>query len=378
MLHQFLTFQLHPIFWYCISYILGISSKTPKILGYQQLALIAILLIFFKSYKSIYRFFLNSTLILFFFILGIYTYNKTIQDYYDLKQPLLNKNFNCCAVVNNIENKKTKHFNYCLTLLTKYIEYGVSPLDNKNIKLKKIIKIYINQKTDLKLGDIILINNLKISKNKNEIFEQYLIKEDILDIKFEKKLHYTLLNNCSDDFFEKINSLQKTVANNLIGKMSKTTGTLFSSIFLGNKSNNFNNLESLKEKFNYWGIFHYLARSGLHVILIILIWSILLSFIPCPFIIKQIIMTLMLLVYTILTWSSISYLRAFITFLLYKICIIKNLPIHCIHILTLTCFLILLHNPLHLFYLDFQLSFCLTFALAWYNETQLRISRDCA
>ncbi len=66
------------------------------------------------------------------------------------------------------------------------------------------------------------------------------------------------------------------------------------------------------------------------------------------------------------------YARALYTFILYKICILHKRPSHLVYLLSLVCFFVLLDNPMQLFFLDFQLSFTLTFALAWFNQISSR------
>ena len=104
-------------------------------------------------------------------------------------------------------------------------------------------------------------------------------------------------------------------------------------------------------------------------------WHYLLRFFPLHFFLKQLILLLLVLLYHLFTFPSISFLRALITYILYKICVFQNLSYNPLHILSLTTFGVLLVNPFQLFFLDFQLSFGLTFALAWFNEVRLRRQR---
>ena len=155
----------------------------------------------------------------------------------------------------------------------------------------------------------------------------------------------------------------------LKNKMNASSFTFFSSLFLGNKTNSFH-YEKLKDHFKRWGLSHYLARSGLHLILFIALWQFLLRFIPLAFIIKHLILSCIVVLYFIFSWPSLPFIRSCITYFVYFIYILCNKQIDSLHILTLVTWLILLSNPVQLFSLDFQLSFGLTFALIWFSRLQ--------
>ena len=154
---------------------------------------------------------------------------------------------------------------------------------------------------------------------------------------------------------------RNTTYEKLSKKLSRKTATFFSSIFLGTKA--FSPIDKTKEAFGFWGLAHYLARSGLHIVLLIFAWSLLLNIIPLPFWQKRIILLCVTLFYTALTWSSISFMRALGVFILYEVGRIFKYQMNFLHILSFVCITILISNPLQLFFLDFQLSFALTFAL---------------
>lgn len=155
---------------------------------------------------------------------------------------------------------------------------------------------------------------------------------------------------------------------------SPSTYALFSSLFLGYKWNE--PIEKNREifsSFKFWGISHYLARSGLHLAILIMLWITLLSYIPLSWYKKQWILIISSLFYFMCTWTSVSFLRALLTFIFGRLFIYFNKPFPLIHIISLTAFSLLIHNPIVLFFLDFQLSFGMTFVLAWLsNLSQVR------
>ncbi|MGB8366809.1 MAG: ComEC/Rec2 family competence protein, partial [Candidatus Babeliales bacterium] len=159
---------------------------------------------------------------------------------------------------------------------------------------------------------------------------------------------------------------------NIEKKMSSKTFLFFSSLFLGNRTIQKEKIQSMSEQFKKWGISHLLARSGIHLTIFIFTWQAIFSLIPLSFALKQYILILISIVYFIFSWPSISFIRAFSIFMLYQLCTIINRPTHFLHFCLLTCFLFLIFNPMQLFFLDFQLSFSLTFVLGWFNQLYQR------
>lgn len=141
----------------------------------------------------------------------------------------------------------------------------------------------------------------------------------------------------------------------------KKMGSLLNTLFLGTRDA-FPDFE-LRETFNRWGIAHYLARSGLHIVILMYAWLTVLSYLPIHLICRRFFTLLLALFYYILTIPSISFTRAVVLFLLINSALIFNKKPHGLHILTLICFLTLIINPFHLFFLDFQLTFALTYSL---------------
>ena len=145
---------------------------------------------------------------------------------------------------------------------------------------------------------------------------------------------------------------------------------LFSTIFLGAHTRDKNTFDDIREDFITWGIAHYLARSGLHLIVIIVMLMFFLKKIPLNFSVKQIIILFFVICYSLFSWTSISYLRAFLMLILHMICRACSVEYQPFHIMMITTLCVVLDNPFQLFFLDFQLSFLLTGALAWHSFLQ--------
>jgi ComEC/Rec2-related protein len=151
-------------------------------------------------------------------------------------------------------------------------------------------------------------------------------------------------------------------------KMTLTTKAAFNSIFLGNKLWYKKELGKIKNNFQVWGLIHYLARSGLHLVIIATIWQSVCVMIQVPIIISNVVVLFFMIIFSLLSWPALPFIRAFIMLASYKLCNFFELQTNLLHILNISCILTLLNNPTSLFFLDFQLSFSLTYGLVLFNE----------
>lgn len=99
--------------------------------------------------------------------------------------------------------------------------------------------------------------------------------------------------------------------------------------------------------------------------MIIAILQKIVSILPIPFMARTLLGGILVSAYALLTWSSISFIRAILAFFIFILSTLLWAPSHGLYRLTLVCFLILICNPFQLFFLDFQLSFLITFTLVW-------------
>lgn len=300
---------------------------------------------------------------------GITHYQSIIDTHNLFINKIHNRTISITGVIENIYTTENQFCPLCVTLEIKEIISSGEILYGYPNK----IVLYTSQNPELHVGDRITIANVRIKPIFNESFTTYLIKENILTTLFIKKNDYTVYKmpmSLNRFIFEK----REKIVEKLLLKMDTQTRNLFSLLFLGNKRIKKNDLNELSIIFKKWGISHYLARSGLHLIAFVYIWQKIFSLIPIPFIIKQIIILIISFIYLFFTWSSISFLRAFFTFFIIKICLLQKKTYNSLNVIALVVIIFLLHNPLQLFSLDFQLSFALTCALAWYNRTIKKVN----
>ncbi len=362
---HFVYFSLPPLFWItlaCIGGIIGKAYSPSVFLHFLFALLIAATFCLYLFCKCSLQTVVTSCLVYTVFLFAGWHYERIIAQHTTFYTTFVNKPVSCTAYVCSCETTANR-FKHAVTITTQTIKY-----DNKTVPARYTIKMHLLYKPQFYVGDTIHVKNLVIKPVTNHSFENYLIKEGVIATLFLPKIDYTLIKHPGYSFNRFLAHTRQRVTENILKKMSKQTGALFSSIFLGTKPADTHMLERIKEQFTQWGIVHYLARSGLHVILIVLLWAMLLRLIPLPFFVKQCIMLFLIVLYHILTWPSISFMRALITFVLYRLCALRTLPAHPLALLSITTLAVLLYNPLELFFLDFQLSFGLTAALAWFSE----------
>lgn len=228
----------------------------------------------------------------------------------------------------------------------------------------QLLFFYTKHCPDITVADTITIRNIRIKKPSSLSFNNYLLKEGVAATVFAPYNNYTLVHRPTYSYIRWLYNLKNNTLRSLLGKMQAQSYHLFASLFLGNKPVPKKIIENAREHFNTWGVTHYLARSGLHMVIVAMVWQILLSFIPFSYTVRTMLLILLSIIYGLLSWPSVSFNRALMSFVLYKMCNLLLMPTHFLHVVTVVCLAVLIHNPMHLFFLDFQLSFGLTFALA--------------
>lgn len=139
-------------------------------------------------------------------------------------------------------------------------------------------------------------------------------------------------------------------------------------LFFGNK--NHASYATVRRSFAAWGLSHYLARSGLHIALIIMFLSFFFSLIACPYWLSFLCISVFLWGYWLLSWSSISFVRALVLWLLYASGIALHRRPNSLYLLSLVTLGTLLYEPYNGFCIDFQLSFFLTGVLVLHAYTR--------
>ena len=367
---NFYTFTTPPLFPTTLGFILGILCQSLTHTLYNPFlflsSIITIFLVMIRAIKIIPFNPPNLFIMLFLaFIAGAILYQNQLNKHEQFYYQTQNQHFDIIGTVTDIATNNHATMKTSITLQTNNIKKTSSkvwqPLDKK-------ILIYTAYRHKICVGDVITLLKIQFKKPQNSSFNHYLVKKEIAASLFIYRLIYTLEYRPSWSLNRWIFNQKERLFNNIQKKMSSKTFTFFSSLFLGNRTTLKTKIQSMNEQFKKWGISHLLARSGIHLTIFIFTWQTLLCFLPLSFIIKQYILIIFSIIYFIFSWPSVSFARAFSIFALYQLCNLSKRPAHFLHLLFLTCFLFLILNPMQLFFLDFQLSFSLTFALAWFNQ----------
>ncbi len=310
------------------------------------------------------------------FTLGGLVYQKQIADHDVFFHSISSQKTTCIATIiaeeSDIFNPRIKQ-----TLLVRLEKiYTDIPTPGNWRRVNTRLQLQLARQADVHTGDTIAITEIPIKKTSHDSFNFYLIKEGIATAVFLPKLPYILIARPRFSIRRIVWNLKTDMLYRIKEKLSPKTFALFSSIFLGNRHIVKKEMDTIKEYYKTWGISHHLARAGLHLIIFITLWGLLLNLAPLPLLYKQLGLLIICTIYLFLSWTSIPFIRAFFTLVLYKLCTISKVSTNTVHALTIVTFFTLLTNPAQLFFLDFQLSFGITGALAWFNlilQTQKRV-----
>jgi predicted membrane metal-binding protein len=171
-----------------------------------------------------------------------------------------------------------------------------------------------------------------------------------------------------EDIFGKIFKTKKKIFENAAKSLSTKASNYFRLIFLGEKSPD-EKLSQTRRNFLKWGIVHYLARSGLHITIFILIWQLFMHLFGWNLRMKSLITGSSVSIYGILSWPAVSFYRALVLFYAVNTAVIIDRDAKTTFILPLITMIFIIINPFLVLFLDFQLTFGLTFTLifSWFR-----------
>lgn len=348
------NFRTYHLWMMTLAFIAGILSSCSYALA-ALCAAISLSCIFRKKDIAI-------AVALFFscFFCGSTRYHQQRAAYFS-HHDLLEKKVAITGNVKEIMPRLDDHEQICIALQLRSIS-----TQKKEYAVNKHIYIFVPHysKIWLKPGQTIRIDSITLKHPDQGSYENYLMKEQIWAVAHLNCFSYTTCKKASL-FIQMIDEIMQLPIKLHAHKLSDMAHTLYLSIFCGKKIKS-NTTTIMKKLFSYWGISHHLARSGLHLIILIGLLLSCLSMVPCSASKKQWLIVLLLTGYFYTTFPSVAFVRAFIMYLLYTACKQLYLPIDPIHILLLTTLLVLLYNPLHIFFLDFQLSFSITLLMLWF------------
>lgn len=291
------------------------------------------------------------------FIIGVMVVAFQETRYHKISNQL-KKNLSLNATISDVENWDSSR-----TIATISIAH---PLTGR-------LKCFIKPAMDLKVGDQISLEPIKIIIPDDTSYELYLKKEKLHGSLHINAQNCRLIARPAYSIGRFFSNLKHRIITSLKDKFSNHTASLFFSIFMGIKPIEQQTQHEVKKLFSGWGLSHLLARSGLHLMSIAFLLFLLMTFIPLHVRWKYIFSLFFIVFYTLTTGSSISFSRALITYFLSTLCFVFDASIAALHLFFLTLVIILLYNPYALFFLDFQLSFGFTFLillLSYLNSTK--------
>lgn len=281
-----------------------------------------------------------------------------------------NKKLKIRAAIESLQKEEDSRLKYSITARIENVE--MDAIQRPDILTNRLLIIHTNNIGLARVGDTILFNAQDIKKPKAETLLHYLIRENIIGYIFSEKFDYKILKrpyySANRWIFEKKENLISSTKS----KMSVQAHAFFSSLFLGNRAIHKKYYQELKKSFQSWGISHYLARSGLHLTTVISAWNYILAYMPLGLEIKYLIIAMLVLVYSIFSWASISFFRALLFFIISLTLRLLHYRISPLNNVTLVTFIVLAYNPILLFFLDFQLSFGITFLLSLLTDINER------
>ncbi len=257
-----------------------------------------------------------------------------------------------------LDKKKKRRFLYRYTIMTStYKKADVSHYEPFNGYLE------LESSANLLVGDDVVLKNIDAHiSTKPGSFSDYLNKNNTIA--------YLRGHDVEDIWVVKrpVSSWQKSIQQargDIMWAckkgMSWLTRNFFGLLFLGSKEEPLN--DQLNYIFNLWGLVHYLARSGLHIVIIIgLGWQFLRP-IPLPLLLKEMLLFSFIVLYDLLSFSSLSFARAYYAYLFARASLFLTGFTNAAHCFLLVTFFTLWLAPHTLFALDFQLSYGMTATL---------------
>lgn len=290
------------------------------------------------------------------FSTGAFLQIKQMRQRYNSHQELLSGPLLLQGVINQINNSSlAKDQTTILIHTTKVSSSRANPIFiSENI----LISAPTKRTCALKEGQTIEVSNIKLTKPENGCeYESYLIKENIWATSFIASNKINILNETGLP-------IHKRYFNLFTSHLSKNTNSLFSPLFLGKREKNLDTI-AMQHNSMYLGIAHHMARSGIHLVTIFGLLMTCLHYLRIRHSYRYFLGTILSIGYFEITYPSISFVRALFMILFQMFSKMNKFTYSSIHALTMTTLIILMYNPLQVLFLDFQLSFGVTYIIIW-------------
>lgn len=231
--------------------------------------------------------------------------------------------------------------------------------EKKILWLVKIAKNY-----DIKKGDIIE-SKAKIEKIRN--FNEFDYKHFLLSkgIYFKSYLPFieNVWNNKRNIILEQIDILREESLKIIYEIYPKNEAIFLAWILLWARESL---PQDLKDNFNNSGLTHFIAVSGFNITILVLFFSFIFKFLPV--VLRTILITVVIILFTFLVWDTAPVIRASLMWLIAYYVLVSWRKWSVFTILMFTAFIMALFSPL---ILNYDVSFSLSFlAVFWIVYTQ--------
>lgn len=222
------------------------------------------------------------------------------------------------------------------------------------------------RKDFMQVGDRVVLRDVGIKSSK--IMD---LKDGCLGTIFyrPKKTKLSVYSGQQLSFKQQLNVFKKKLSTKIMSKLTLLTQSFYGLIFLGYRQKEV--AVSLRDSFQNWGVSHQLARSGLHLTMFAYFGFFIFMLMPLGLFWRLLSALVVTLIYYALTYSSISFLRAEMMFVLSILAKIFSEQSSQMHFWSIAAMIILSFNPYQVFALDFQLSFALVFGLLFISQKML-------
>jgi ComEC/Rec2-related protein len=274
-----------------------------------------------------------------------------LQHQYDHLQNYLEKPTIVAGIIEQIQHNAQERATTSLLIKTKSM-YTQS-VGNQKPSTLILVQLPTSRAKYLKIGQNITFYKLILTRPcDNNPYAQYLQKQHIWATSFLTDQRFFVARKNSSHWYEKIFTKLERLHD-------KPVSYLYNPLFLGKKEKDSCSLE-MQHLSTYWGIAHHMARSGIHLVTLIGFFIVLFHYARIRTRFRFLIYLLLAIFYWHISIDSISFLRSLTMIAIQMITKFHKYQYSSIHAFALTTLLFVMHNPLLVLFLDFQLSFGIT------------------
>jgi len=224
----------------------------------------------------------------------------------------------------------------------------------------KLLSIQIPHKRalTLKTGQKIVFYKMHLQQPElSNPYSTYLIKEGIWATAYITSERFFIYKKHKPRWYQ-------SALEYLTHYFDSATAHLYNPLFLGKKEHDHQAI-TIQHQSLYWGIAHHMARSGIHLVTLLGLCIAIFHYARIRSRVRFGIYIMLAIGYWLITIPSVSFLRSLCMILLQIFSKIHGYQYSGVHAFTLTTLLVIQYNPLHILFLDFQLSFGITAVIIW-------------